>query len=315
MALEQPGNASFRGGAARRGRRVAIYYAVTFLVTHALSFGYLRAGGSFRRLDSFLFANVAMLVPGLVAACLTRFVFREPVARTLGLSLRFNRWFLFAWWFPPLVSLATLLLGLAQPGTSYSAQLAGLSARFELSAEQLRSLAPQLGSLPPIGSLLVQALILGPTLSAIAGLGEEAGWRGLLHHELSPLGFWRESWIVGLLWGVWHLPLVFEGYGFPSHPIAGACVLLAFTLLAAPLYTFVRIAAGSTLACAVFHGSFGASMLLTFAPVAGGSELTVGLLALPGVLVMGLANVLLACLPERYRAARKLGLTPTVRPV
>ncbi|HEX2672092.1 MAG TPA: CPBP family intramembrane glutamic endopeptidase, partial [Polyangiaceae bacterium] len=245
----------------------------------------------------------------------TRFVFREPVARTLGLSLRFNRWFLFAWGFPPLASLATLLIGLSQSGTAYSAQLAGLSARFELSAEQLRSLAPQIGSLPPIASLLIQGLILGPTLSAVAGLGEEAGWRGLLHHELSELGFWRESWVVGLLWGVWHLPLVFEGYGFPNHPIAGACVLLAFTLLAAPLYTFVRIAAQSTLACAVFHGSFGATMLLTFAPVAGGDELTVGLLALPGVLVMALTNVVLACLPERYRVAPERGLTPTVPPV
>lgn len=153
---------------------------------------------------------------------------------------------------------------------------------------------------------LCQGLILGPTLSALVGLGEEAGWRGLLHHELRELGFWRESWIVGLLWGVWHLPLVFEGYGFPNHPIAGAGLLLAFTLLAAPLYTFVRNRADSTLTCAVFHGSFAASMLLTFAPVTGGNELTVGLLAVPGVLVMCLANVALACLPPRYRQAGAL---------
>ena len=158
-----------------------------------------------------------------------------------------------------------------------------------------------LGSLSPIWSLVAQGLILGPTLSALAGLGEEAGWRGLLHTELSGLGFWRESWIVGLLWGAWHLPLVFEGYGFPNHPLAGAGLLLAFTLLAAPLYTFIRIRAESTLACAVFHGSFAASMLLTFAPIAGGSELTVGLLAVPGVLVMILANAALACLPAHYR--------------
>jgi uncharacterized protein len=285
-----------------RGGRVGSFYAVTFLLTHALALGYLLSGGSFRRLDSFVFANAAMMVPGLVAVCLTRFVFREPVGRTLGLSLRFNRWFLFAWWFPPLLSLAALLIGLSLPGTSYSRQLAGLSARFELSAEQLRGLAPQIGSLPPIASLLVQGLLLGPTLSAIAGLGEEAGWRGLLHHDLRALGFWQESWIVGALWGVWHLPLVFEGYGFPNQPIAGACVLLAFTLLAAPLYTLVRLRADSTLACAIFHGSFGATMLLTFAPVAGGNELTVGLLALPGVLLLAGANVVIACLPARYRA-------------
>ncbi len=94
---------------------------------------------------------------------------------------------------------------------------------------------------------------------------------------------------------------MFEGYGFPNRPIAGAGLLLAFTLLAAPLYTFIRIRAESTLACAVLHGSFGASMLLTFAPVLGGNELTVGLMAVPGLLIMGLANAALACLPTRWR--------------
>jgi len=301
VALDRQEKTGIRQGDTRVGRVVS-YYAVTFFATHALVLAYLWSGGSFRRLDSFVFASSAMLVPGLVALCLTRFVFREPVALTLGFSLRFNRWFLVAWLLPPLLSLVVLRVGLAMPGTSYSAQLAGLSARFELNAEQLRSLAPSIGSLPPVASLLVQGILLGPTLSAISGLGEEAGWRGLLHHELSGLGFWRESWMIGLLWGGWHLPLVFEGYGFPNHPLAGACVLLAFTLLAAPLYTFLRIRARSTIACAIFHGSFGASMLVTFAPVAGGSELTVGLLAVPGLLIMLLANVVLACLPLSYRA-------------
>jgi membrane protease YdiL (CAAX protease family) len=299
-------NARFRGQKIERWRRVAGYYAATFVLTHGLVLGYLLCGGSWRRLDSFVFANIAMLVPGLVAACTARLVHRQPLLRTLGLFVRFNRWFLFAWLVPVLLCVATLLVGLALPGTSYSAELTGLRARFDLSADQLRSLVPPIGSLAPIYTLLAQGLLGGPTLSAIAGLGEEAGWRGLLHHELSGLGFWRESWIVGLLWGAWHLPLVFEGYGYPNHPFAGAGLLLTFTVLAAPLYTFVRIRAASTLACAIFHGSFAASMLLTFAPIAGGSELTAGLLAVPGVLILLLVNALLACLPARYRRPEPL---------
>ena len=301
MPLDQPKMSRFGPGKINRTRRIAAYYACTFLATHALAAVYLWSGGSWRRLDSFVFANLAMLVPGLVAAGSARWLFHQPVTRVLGLSVRLNRWFLVAWLLPLLLSAVTLLMGLALPGTAYSASLAGLSARFDLNPDQIGALVHPLGSLSPIWSLVAQGLILGPTLSALAGLGEEAGWRGLLHTELSGLGFWRESWIVGLLWGAWHLPLVFEGYGFPNHPLAGAGLLLAFTLLAAPLYTFIRIRAESTLACAVFHGSFAASMLLTFAPIAGGSELTVGLLAVPGVLVMILANAALACLPAHYR--------------
>lgn len=306
MRLDQAKKWGFDGRKIGRTGRVASYYGCTFLVTHALAAAYLFCGGSWRRLDSFAFANLVMLVPGLVAAGTARWLFREPVTRVLGLSLRFNRWFLLAWLLPVFLSAATLLAGLALPGAAYSTELAGLSARFDLSQEQIAKLVLPIGPLPPIWTLLAQGLILGPTLSALAGLGEEAGWRGLLHSELSGLGFWRQSWCVGLLWGGWHLPLVFEGYGFPNRPVAGACLLLAFTVLAAPLYTFVRIRADSTLACAVFHGSFAASMLLTFAPVAGGNELTVGLLAVPGVLIMGLANVALACLPPCYRAEARL---------
>ncbi|MEI9950261.1 MAG: CPBP family intramembrane glutamic endopeptidase [Pseudomonadota bacterium] len=301
MPLEYGENSRFGRGKIGRARRVAGYYACTFLLTHVLVLAYLMAGGSWRRLDSFAFANLVMLVPGLVAAGTARWLFREPVTRLLGLSVRLNRWFLLAWLLPLFISGASLLVGLVLPGTAYSPALAGLSARFDVNPEQIRALVKPIGGLSPIWTLLAQGLLLGPTLSALVGLGEEAGWRGLLHAELSGLGFWRESWLVGLLWGVWHLPLVFEGYGFPNHPVAGAGLLLAFTLLAAPLYTFVRIRSGSTLACAVFHGSFGASMLLTFAPVAGGSELTVGLLGVPGVLIMSLANAALACLPPHYR--------------
>src|SRR6187549_825442 len=117
-----------------------------------------------------------MLVPGLVAAATARWLFREPVQRVLGLSVRFNRWLLVAWLLPVLLSGATLLVGLALPGTAYSANLGGLSARFDLSPEQLGRLVHPIGSLAPIWTLVCQGLILGPTLSALAGLGEEAGW-------------------------------------------------------------------------------------------------------------------------------------------
>jgi membrane protease YdiL (CAAX protease family) len=177
--------------------------------------------------------------------------------------------------------------------------LVGLGERFQLNSEQLHQLVHPIGQLPLVWSLVAQALVLGPTLCALTGLGEEAGWRGLLFHELRDWGFWRRSWFIGFLWGIWHVPLVFEGYGYPHHPLLGALLLVAFTLLASPLYVFLRLRSGSVLAPAVCHGSFGASMLLTFAPIAGGSELTSGLLALPGVVIMLAVNLALLVILRR----------------
>src|SRR6187431_797058 len=164
VSLEIWQKAGISSDKASRTRRVASYYGCTFLFTHALAAGYLLCGGSWRRLDSFAFANLVMWVPGLVAAGTARWLYREPVLRVLGLSLRFNRWLLVAWLLPLLLSGATLLLGLALPGTAYSASLAGLSTRFDLSAEQMAGLAPAIGSLAPIWTLVAQGLILGPSL-------------------------------------------------------------------------------------------------------------------------------------------------------
>lgn len=279
--------------------RVLRYYALVFLLTHALVAAYLLGGGSWSRPDSFVFANLGMLVPGLVAAGAARWWWRERVRDALGLRWVLNRWLVVAWLLPLLLSAAVLLVGLALPGASYSADLGGLASRLSLSEEQARALVHPIGHLPLVWSLVAQALVLGPTLCAISGLGEEAGWRGLLFHELIELGFWRCSWIVGVLWGAWHVPLVFEGYGFPHHPALGALMLVTFTLLASPLYVFLRLRSGTVLAPAVCHGSFSASMLLTFAPISGGGELTSGLMAVPGISVMLAVNLALFLIMRR----------------
>src|SRR5205085_48045 len=48
-------------------------------------------------------------------------------------------------------------------------------------------------------------------------LGEEYGWRGYLLPRLLPLGEVRASALVGLLWAVWHLPLLLAGLNYPGR--------------------------------------------------------------------------------------------------
>ncbi len=299
-----------RSAAERAGfGRAAAYYACLFLLTHALAAAYLASGGSWRRPDSLLVANLIMLVPGVVAVVLLRWVFRKPVRETLGLWFVLNRWSVLAGVLPLLVCGATLLLGLALPGSSFSPELGGLAERFALRPEQVSQLVPRLGHLPLIWTVIAQGIVLGPTICTLTGLGEELGWRGLLFHELAPLGFWRRSWLIGLLWGGWHVPLVFEGYGYPNHPLLGALLLVTFTLLAAPLYVFLRARSGSVLTAGICHGSFGASILLTFGPISGANELTSGLIALPGIAVMAAVNLVLLFVVRANRFGGAPGLT------
>jgi membrane protease YdiL (CAAX protease family) len=165
----------------------------------------------------------------------------------------------------------------------------------------LRAQAGFLG-LPPLAALLAQGLVLGPSLCVIGGLGEELAWGGLVHRELETRGFWRCALLTGVLWGVWHVPLTLQGYGYPQHPVAGTAVFLLYALLFAPVLTFVRVRAGSVVAPAILHGTADATVLSTLALVRGGSDLSTGWGSLSSVAVLIVANVAIAV--NRHRARR-----------
>ena len=132
----------------------------------------------------------------------------------------------------------------------------------------------------------------GPTINAVAAFGEELGWRGLLLKELKTIGFWRSSLVIGFLWGLWHLPVIVNGYNYPGHPVAGPIMMTLVTILLSPLIGYVRLRAESVFAAAVFHGTFNAAATLVLF-LSGGNVLLVGMTGLAGMLTLLLANAAL----------------------
>nr|WP_305882799.1 CPBP family intramembrane glutamic endopeptidase [Halobellus rarus] len=99
----------------------------------------------------------------------------------------------------------------------------------------------------------------GVTVNAVFALGEEFEWRGYLLWELAPLGFWRASVAIGFLRGVWHAPVILDGYNYPSFPLVGVAAMTAATVAFSPLYTYFVLRARSVLAAGFFHGVFNAA--------------------------------------------------------
>jgi membrane protease YdiL (CAAX protease family) len=279
-----------------RWRRVGTFYAVVFVATHLVTTAYRLRGGSWSSLDAFVVANGIMLIPGLTAIVFARLVLRERLRSALGLVFTPNKWWLVAWLLPPILMLATLGASLLVPGTAFDATLGGLGARLGFSpadAARLRAQAGFLG-LAPLPGFLAQGLLLGPTVCALGGLGEELAWRGLLHRELLSLGFWRSTAVTGVLWAVWHVPLTLQGYGYPRHPLMGTLVFLAYAVLFAPVLSFVRWRAGSVVAPAILHGTADGTVLLTLALVRNGGDLSTGWGSLSCVAVLLVVDVVIA---------------------
>ncbi|MFW6136657.1 MAG: CPBP family intramembrane glutamic endopeptidase, partial [Candidatus Aminicenantaceae bacterium] len=81
---------------------------------------------------------------------------------------------------------------------------------------------------------LLQGLAAGVTANAVAAFGEELGWRGFLQKEFSGFGFRKASFLIGVIWGIWHASLILLGHNYPHTPIAGVFMMVVWCVLFGP---------------------------------------------------------------------------------
>jgi membrane protease YdiL (CAAX protease family) len=107
------------------------------------------------------------------------------------------------------------------------------------------------GELVPVSA--VGAYLLALALHAIKGPVEEIGWRGfllpLLQRRMSPLA---AGLVIGIIWGVWHLPAFFlSGTAHSAWSFTDFFVgTIALSLIATALFNASK---GSILLPALFH--------------------------------------------------------------
>lgn len=104
----------------------------------------------------------------------------------------------------------------------------------------------------------------------IASIGEELGWRGYLESALSQINRSKllNHIIVGLIWFVWHLPLIFLASRFQTSSFEIVMILFS-TLGMAIVYGQLRILSETVWTCVILHAcsnaliiGFGSSNLL-----------------------------------------------------
>ena len=81
---------------------------------------------------------------------------------------------------------------------------------------------------PSIGRGVSLSIIVGPTINGLFGFGEEFGWRGYLLPKLMPLGKVRAYILLGVIWGLWHAPLILVGFNYPGYPVLGIIAMMGF---------------------------------------------------------------------------------------
>ena len=82
-------------------------------------------------------------------------------------------------------------------------------------------------------SIALNAVLVGPFLGLIITFGEEYGWRGFLQTELIHLGRVRGVLLLGVIWGIWHWPVIWMGYNYPGQPLLGSLFMVAYCIILA----------------------------------------------------------------------------------
>lgn len=275
-------------------QKVALFIGLTFLVNYLLIFLYLALGGKWVMPQSLILGTGYMFVPMIIAIVVQKVIYRESLKEPFGISFKWNRWFIVAWLLPPVYAFLTFWISLLLPNIEYSPALEGMLERFSsmLPPEQINQMKTQVDALPinPILIALLQGLAAGISINAVAGFGEELGWRGFLQKEFGHMGFLKTSVLTGFIWGVWHAPIILQGHNYPQHPVAGVFMMIAWCILLAPIFNYIRLKSKSVIAASILHGSLNANAGLAIMVVKGGSDLVAGVTGLAGFITLFIIN-------------------------
>jgi uncharacterized protein len=114
--------------------------------------------------------------------------------------------------------------------------------------------------------------------NSLFAAGEEIGWRGYMLTRLIDAGVPRPILASGLIWGLWHMPLVLAGlYAAGSSPVRSAVLLMVTATLFSYLLARMRLETGSIWLAIILHGAWNSIIQTAFDPAtAPGAKLWVG---------------------------------------
>ena len=275
-------------------KRVILFFILSCLISWP--FGALMVKGS-SGIPPIIPAFAYMCGPGVAGVIMAFIYHRGTVADVLGLKLKGTGqqwlWLGLSYLIGMAIIMAALCINLIGPEVSLQDPLTG-------TAKMMRDMGQNpevLNTVPMMGAILIfQWVLLAPLLNIPLMLSEELGWRGYLWSHLRGHsrwgGFWKTSAMTGLLWGMWHIPIILVGHNYPEAPKIGAVVFVIFCLLYAPLYSLVREKTHSVWGPCVLHANTNGAAALSIVMLTNPPMLWKGVIGLGGFIAIAIGVML-----------------------
>lgn len=248
----------------QNGKRILVFLAITFIITYGIEFFMIAP------LIGSTDINAAMAAQSMIAGVmfaptfgviLTRLITKEGFGGTeMYFSINVKRhlkYYGIVWpGFAALVVLGAGLYFLIFPSVfdvnmGYAAAIFNAQLTEPMTTEQVKS---------AMMMQIVVGIVLSPFVNIINCFGEEWGWRGyLLPKLLKQFQVVPAVLIDGVIWGIWHAPLIAitglnYGEGYLGYPVTGILAMCVFCVVIGTILSYVTIKTHSCVPAILGHG-------------------------------------------------------------
>jgi len=266
-------------------KRILIFLALAFGIAWAGGLVIYLTGGLEGSPFAYLILTVVYMGAPTFAHVLTRVITHEGWG-DLYLRPRLRRewpYWVVAWLAPGVLTIVGMIVFFVLFPHYYDVDLGAVKQMLATQAELTGQPVSEVNPWMIVISQTMMALILAPLLNAFATFGEEFGWRAYLQPKLQPLGGRMMMLAMGVIWGVWHWPVIAMGHNYgtnyPGAPWGGLLMMIWFTLVLGTLLGWLTLRAGSVWPAVIGHAAIN------------------GIAALGAMFVKGQPNPLLGPLP------------------
>lgn len=228
------------------------FLLLTFASTYLVEFWLMMNGFSFAGIPP-IFGQLTvagvMFFPGISAYIVRKFITHEDF-KDAGLKLGNRKYYMQVYFLIP------ILFALIYALTWIFIKSPDFTIRMFMKQYGVSKLP-----LPPealIAAIFISTITFAPFLNSIPAFGEEFGWRGFLLPKLLPLGTKKALILSGLIWGLWHAPLILMGFKYGSYSIGGIMFFSVLLIFLGIFIGYFRLVSGSVILAAFIHGIFNA---------------------------------------------------------
>ena len=258
-------------------KNLKLYIAITFGLIWAAGLAFYLLGtnvASFAGAAQ-LWASLCMFIP-LVATLICQKSSKEPLLRNVGVSWKVNRWWFVGWLIFPVIAMLTLL---------FTYWISGLN---NTDIDVTLPFSTVNGPVGVSAFVLLSGMLAGATINALFAFGEEVGWRGYLLKQFEGRSFLGTAFVIGIIWGLWHAPLILMGHNYPQHPQWGVLMMVGVCILMSFIIQYFRVKSDSVIVAAIMHGTCNgvAGLTMVFLSLDKYNDLIDGSAGLAGILAM-----------------------------